>query len=419
MADQILTGLDIGSSHVRVVVAKVVQKEGGLSGLQVLGAVSSPSAGIHRGAVTSMEEAVSAVTRALEKAERLSGVPINSAWVGIAGQGIMVQESHGAIAVSRPNEEITDDDVERVIEAAKTLAMPANYDIVTTFPRAFAVDGQRGVRDPLGMTGIKLEVDAVIIEALNSHYKNLTKCVYRTSLDIDEMVYSPLAVAETVASDRQKQLGVAVVTIGAATTSVAIFEEGVLLHTAVLPFGGDHITSDIAIGLRTSLDVAEQVKLSLGQAVPDAVDRSSRFSLRDFGVELDEEQKTRFVAEIIEARTEEIFEAVDAELRACDRSGMLPVGAVLTGGGAKLPGIVEVGKRVLRLPCTVGVATEVETVVDEALDPAFSTAVGLVSWGAHVAQARGGASLFGRFMPKVKMGGVAEALRKWMKSLIP
>jgi cell division protein FtsA len=233
------------------------------------------------------------------------------------------------------------------------------------------------------------------------------------------MVYAPLAVAETVVTDRQKQLGVAIVTIGAATTSVAVFEEGVLLHTAVIPLGGDHVTSDIAIGLRTSIDVAEQVKLAVGQAVPDMVERTERFSLRDFGVDLDEDVKTRFVAEIAEARMEEIFEAVDAELRTCDRSGMLPVGAVLTGGGAKLPGIVEVGKRVLRLPCTVGVATDIETVVDEALDPAFTTAVGLVVWGVNVVSARGGRSIFGRLMPQVKMGSIVETMRKWMKSLIP
>lgn len=419
MADEIITGLDIGSSTIRVAVCKATAGEDGAPRLNVIGAVASPSGGMHKGAVSSMEDAVSAISKALEKAERMTGIALNTAWVAIAGQSIVVQESRGVVGVSRPQGEIEEDDVERAMEAARTVATPSNYDILHVIPKSFTVDGQRGVKDPVGMNGIRLEVDAVIIEALSSHIKNLTKSVYRTGLDIDDLVYSPLAMAEAVLTQRQKELGACVVNIGSATTSLAIFEEGDLLHTAVLPMGGDHVTNDIAIGLRTSIDIAEKVKMAYGHAVPDAVDRKQQFALRDFGAEADEVVKCRFVAEIIEARMEEIFEAIDAELRKIDRSGMLPVGVLFTGGAMKMEGSVEVAKRILRLPCAVGTPIGITSVIDEAHDPAFATAIGLAAWGHGIREMHGRKFNFGNFFKFKSVDKVAENLRKWMKSLMP
>ena len=419
MADEILTGLDIGSSAIRVAVAQVMPGEDGKPRLHIIGAVSSPSSGVHRGAISSLEDAVSSVSKALEKAERMTGLPVNSAWVGIAGQSILVQESRGVIGVSRTDAEIREEDVERAMEAARAVATPANYDILHVIPKSFTVDGQRGVKDPVGMNGIRLEVDALIIEALASHIKNLTKSVYRTGLDIDDLVYTPLATAEAVLTQRQKELGVCVLNIGASSTSMAVFEEGDLLHTAILPFGGDHITNDIAIGLRTSIEVAERVKLQYGHAVPDAIDRKLQFALADFGIEGDEVVKCRFIAEIIEARLEEILEAADNELRKIDRSGMLPVGTVLTGGGAKLDGVIDVAKRVLRLPCTLGAPVGISSVIDEAHDPAFATAIGLATWG-HTIRGMGKGKLsIGSLLKFKSVDKVADQLRKWMKSLVP
>lgn len=419
MADEIITGLDIGSNTIRVAVCKASTGEDGAPRLHVIGAVASPSGGMHKGAVSSMEDAVSAISKALEKAERMTGVALNSAWVAIAGQSIVVQESRGVIGVSRPQGEIAEDDVERAMEAARTVATPSNYDILHVIPKSFTVDGQRGVKDPVGMNGIRLEVDAVIIEALSSHIKNLTKSVYRTGLDIDDLVYAPLGTAEAVLSQRQRELGVCVVNIGSATTSLAIFEEGDLLHTAVLPVGGDHVTNDIAIGLRTSIETAEKVKMAYGNAVPDAVDRKHQFALRDFGAETDDVVKRRFVAEIIEARMEEIFEAIDAELRKIDRSGMLPVGILFTGGAMKLEGSLEVAKRVLRLPCAVGTPLGITSVIDEALDPAFATAIGLAAWGRGIRELHGKKFNFGNFFKFKSVDKVADQMKKWMKSLIP
>ena len=419
MADEIITGLDIGSSTIRVAVCKVTPGEDGSPRLHVIGAVASPSGGMHKGAVSSMEDAVSAISKALEKAERMTGIALNSAWIAIAGQSIVIQDSRGVIGVSRPQGEIEEDDVERAMEAARTVATPSNYDILHVIPKSFTVDGQRGVKDPVGMNGIRLEVDAVIIEALSSHIKNLTKSVYRTGLDIDDLVYSPLGMAEAVLTQRQRELGACVVNIGSATTSLAVFEEGDLLHTAVLPMGGDHVTNDIAIGLRTSIEIAEKVKMAYGNAVPDAVDRKQQFALRDFGAETDEVVKCRFVAEIIEARMEEIFEAIDAELRKVDRSGMLPVGVLFTGGAMKVEGAIDVAKRVLRLPCAVGTPIGITSVIDEAHDPAFATAIGLAAWGNGIREMHGRKFNFGNFFKFKSVDKVAEQMRKWMKSLIP
>jgi cell division protein FtsA len=415
MAEEIITGLDIGSSKIRVVVGQPIPGEDEKKQLHITGAVEVPSLGIHRGGISSMEDAVSAISKALEQAERMTGIAINNAWISIAGQNILVQESKGVIGVSRPEGDIREEDVERAIDAARTVATPSNYEILHVIPKSFTVDGQHGVKDPVGMQGIRVEVDAVIIQTLSSHIKNLTKSVYRTGLDINDLVFSPLAVAEAVLTPRQKELGVCVVDIGASTTSLAVFEEGDLLHTAVLPIGGDHITNDIAIGLRTSLEVANDVKIALGNAVPDHTDRKAQHTLREFGSQEEDMFKDRFIAEIIEARCEEIFESIDDELRKIDRSGMLPVGVVLTGGTMNLSGVVDVAKRVLRLPAQIGVPAQVSSVIDEIRNPAYATAVGLVMWGFGISSVKK-KSIFSRIK---NFKGVADKAKNWIKKLIP
>ncbi|MFA6522428.1 MAG: cell division protein FtsA [Patescibacteria group bacterium] len=414
MAERTITGLDIGSSRIRVVVSQSLPGEDGKPCLHVLGAVEVPSAGIHRGSISSIEDAVSSISKVLEKSERMTGKPVNHAWVSIAGQQMLVQESRGVIGVSRPSGEIREEDVERVIEAARTVATPSNYEILHVIPKSFTVDGQRGIKDPVGMHGIRLEVDAVIIQTVSSHIKNVTKSVYRTGLDIDDLVFSPLATAEAVLTTRQKELGVCVVDIGATSTTLIVYEEGDMLHTAVLPIGGDHITHDIAICLRTGIEVAELVKVRVGCAVPDEAAKET-FTLKDFGSSEDEPVKPRLVAEIIEARAEEMFEAIDDELRKIDRSGMLPVGVVLTGGAVKLPGMDSIAKRVLRLPVTIGIPMGVSSAIDEVRDPSYSTAVGLALWGFAIES-----TSHGHFKFAVRgIQDISQTVRKWLKTLIP
>src|SRR3989338_2282320 len=308
MTEEIYTGLDVGSHAVRVAVGKLVPTPNGRNQMHIIGAVEVPSSGVSRGTITDIENAVSSVSKAIEQAERLTGLPLNSAWVGISGSHMMSQESRGVIGVARSDGEIREEDVERAIEAARTVATPTNYEIIHVIPKSFIVDGQRGIKDPVGMNCIRLEVDALIIQGLGSQIKNMTKAVYRTGLDIEDLVFSILATAESVISERQKELGVCVVNIGASTTSLVVFEEGDILHTAVLPIGSDHITSDIAIGLRTSIDVAEQMKLRHATCLPDEVGKKDDINLAELGAAEEEWVGRKFVAEITEARVSEIFD---------------------------------------------------------------------------------------------------------------
>ncbi len=419
MSEDIFTGLDIGSHAIRVAVGKTIPSTAGKNQIHIIGAVEVPSSGINKGTITGIEDAVSSVSKALEQAERLTGLPLASSWVGISGSHIISQESRGVVGVSRSDGEIRDEDVERAIEAARTVATPTNYEILHVIPKMFIVDGQRGIKDPVGMNGIRLEVDALIIQGLSSQIKNLTKCVYRTGLDIEDLVYSILATTEAVVSSRQKELGVCVLNIGASTTSLALYEEGEVLHTAVLPIGGVHVTSDIAIGLRTSLDVAEQVKLRYATCRPDDVNKKEEFDLQELGANESEAVGRRFVADITEARVQEIFELVDRELRKVERSGMLPAGVILTGGTAKLAGILETAKESLRLPVSLGTAIGISSVIERAHDPAMSTAIGLVLWGQHIRSTNEGgkfSNVFAKFKGVDKLG---DGLKKMWKSLKP
>lgn len=419
MAEEIYTGLDIGSHAVRIAVGKPVPASDGKEHIHIIGAVEVPSAGINKGTITNIEDAVSSVSKALEQAERITGLPVNGAWVGITGSHIISQESRGVVGVARSDTEIRDEDVERAIEAARTVATPTNYEIIHVIPKSFIVDGQRGIKDPVGMNGIRLEVDALIIQGLTSQIKNLTKCVYRTGLDIEDIVFSILATADGVLSERQKELGCCVVNIGASTTSMVVFEEGDVVHTAVIPIGSDHITSDIAIGLTTAIDIAEQVKLRYATCTPEDVPKKDEINLAELGATEEEYFGRRFVADITEARVSEIFEHVDRELQKIDRSGMLPAGVVLTGGGAKLTGMVDAAKKNLRLPATLGTPIGITSVIDRTNDAGMSTAIGLVLWGHSMA----GGQESGRFGGMMsKLGGlqnIGKGIGKIFKSLKP
>ncbi len=381
MKERLLVGLDIGSSHIRIAVGQLASSPEKHASLHVIGATEVPSQGISKGCISSLEDAVTSISMALEQAERLVGIPLQEAYVAINGTYILAQEARGVIGVSRPDGEIRAEDVARALESARASVNPANQEILHVLPCGFSVDGQRGIKDPIGMQGIRLEADVHIIQGLSSHVRNVTKAVFRTGLDIVELVYAPLAATEAVTQTRQRELGVCVLVIGASTTGLAVYEEGELLHTMTLPIGADHITSDIAIGLRVSLEVADEIKRSHGHAVPAMVDAHQEIDLQAFGADQSEIVSVQYISEIIEARVEELYEKVEAELKKMDRAGLLPAGILLTGGGAKLPGMVEVAKRVFRLPCAIG-SSSLQTSMPEIItDPAFSTAVGLVMWG--------------------------------------
>lgn len=409
--DEIIVGLDIGSSSIKVAVGqRSNEKEGNLPKLHIIGAVEQAAEGINRGVVTSIEDAATSVTKALDKAQNATGLPIESAHVSISGGHITTQISKGVVAVSKTDGEIRPEDVERAIEAAKTVTTPPNYEILHVIPRSFTIDGQSGIKDPVGMTGVRLEVETYIIEGLTSQIKNLTKCVYQTGLDIDDLVLSTLATSDAVLTNRQKELGVVVANIGGATTNIAVFEEGDLLHTAVIPIGSEHITSDIAICLRTSFDVANAVKLKYGCASTKDIEKKEEFDLHEFDENEDGLISKKYLAEIIEARVDEILEKIDEELKKIDKSGALPAGVILTGGGAKIPKLVDECKRKLKLPASLGYPYDIISVIDKVNDLSFTTAVGLVKWGASK---QNGSSRF------KSVTHATDKLKKWFKSLMP
>jgi len=403
---EIIAGLDIGSHAVRLAAGEVI-KTREKEQLHILGAVEVAADGISRGMITSVEDAVSSISACLERAEHIIGTPIESVWLGISGSYVVSQESKGVVGVGRGDGEIREDDVERAIAAARTVVMPSNYEILHIIPKTFTVDGQTGIKDPVGMTGIRLEVDAIMIQALAAQSKNLTKCVYRTGLNIDEMVLGILAVAEAATTNRQKDLGVAVVNIGASHSGLIVFEGGDVLKIATLPIGSEHITSDIAIGLRTSLDIAERIKLEYGTALPAQVGRHDQVNLADLGAEKEEVIMRKYVAEIIEARVEELMDKINAELQKIGRNGMLPAGVIFCGGGAKLQGLLDVAKKKLRLPATIGFSLGLTSVTDKVNDPAFATAIGLVVWGKEFGENNAGfnpfkGNIFGKVGKRMK-----------------
>lgn len=404
-----LVGLDLGSTTVRVVVATPTESG---SELQILGVGEHTADGISKGAITSIEDAISSISGALEQAERMTGVPVTHAYVGINGTHISSQEVHGVVAVAKADGEIREEDVERVIEASQTTVSPSNVEILHVIPRTFTVDNQKGVKDPIGMSGIRLEVDAQVIQGLTAQVKNLTKCVYRTGVEIDELVLGVLAASEAVLTKRQKEIGVALLNIGASTSSLMIFEEGDVLHAGIIPVGAGHITNDIAIGLRTSIDVAERVKLDFGTAMPEEVGKRDEINLAEIDPKESGVVSRKHVAEIIEARVAEIFSMVDKELQKVDRSGLLPAGLVLIGGGAKLSGIVEVAKREFRLPAAVGNPLNLITAIDKVHEPEYATAVGLAAWGAALQHGGGG-----RQSKFSTVNDVLGKLRGWVKNI--
>ena len=411
----ILIGIDIGTNSIRTVVA---QKQDDDSKPLVLGVGESPSRGISGGIITDIEEAASSITQSKEEAERITGTPIERAYISANGSHINSQFSKGVVAVSRADGKISEEDVSRVITAAQAISMPNNREIIGVIPCGYTIDGQEKIKDPVGMNGVRLEVNAFVIEGTAPFIKNLVNCVQRCGIDVDieDLAFAPLAAAKAVLSKRQKELGVVVIDIGKGTTGVSVFEDGNILHSIVLPVGAGHITNDIAIGLRTSIDTAERIKLEYGIAIAQDVAKKDKINVADIDENEEGEFSRKYIAEIIEARVEEIFLMVDKELKKVDRSGMLPAGVVITGGGAKMPEMVKLAKKVLKLPAQIGFPKGLNGVVDKVDDPSFATAIGLIMWDTD----ENGVFLSGRSKFKLpSFSGLGQKVRKVFKTFLP
>lgn len=411
-------GLDVGSAKVKVVIGKYDPNTDQLS---IVGTGEAQSAGLRKGVIVDIEEAVSSISRALDHAERMTGLSLDHASVSINGPQITTLSSHGVIAVSRADGEITEHDLIRVVDASQALQLPMNKEILHVIPQHFAVDGQGGIKDPVGMSGIRLEVESTIIQVSSPYLRNLHKCLKQAGIEADELILAPLAAARSSLSKRHKEIGSVLIDLGAGTTGVVVYEEGQLLLSSVLPIGQAHVTNDVAIGLRTTVDTAEKVKLKYGMAEAGGLRKDSEIKLSEFDANEEGVVSRRHLVEIIEARVDEILGTINKELKKINRDGQLPGGAVLVGGGANLPGIADYAKEKLRLPVTLGnPQSVVSSIIDKVSDPQFATGVGLVLWVAEEDTKLGGTqALPWNIGRKISSHPAVSKVKNWLKTLLP
>lgn len=374
MSAPIVVGIDIGTTKVCTVVARV-EPDGRV---RVLGVGIEPSAGVRKGTVVDINAATRAIGHSIDKAERSSGLEITSALVSLAGSHISSMNNRGAVGIS--DRIIDHKDVARAIEVARAVAIPHNREVIHVIQRNFTVDGQDGIAIPVGMHGYRLEVEAHIITAAASTVDNLRQCVAESGVGVSQFVLNPLASAEAVLTPTERDMGVVVCDIGGGTTDMAILIEGEVWHTMVLSVGGNHLTSDIAHGLRLPFSQAEEIKIRYGHCIPSEIEAGETFAVKAFGEEKQLDINRHEMAQIIEARVEEIFGLMQQEIKRSGYDGLLPAGVVLTGGTSSLRGLPELASRVLGMPVRIGKPEKLTGMVDKLQSPAYSTSIGLLRW---------------------------------------
>lgn len=382
---RIVTAIDIGSSKVVSLMGEAMAAPGEFS---VIGVGVTPARGMKRGQIINVAEATAAIRESLDGAERSSALKVNSAIVSISGSHIASQNSHGAVAISRGDQGVSLNDINHSLESAQAIAVPNNREIIHVIPRHFKVDEQDGVRNPIGMLGFRLEVQAHIVTGATTSIQNLIKCANAARIEVSELVLTALGSAEAVLTSTEREMGVVLVDIGNGTTDIAIFIDGSVWHTRVLEIGGAHFTSDLALCLRLPLETAEQIKLANGHCNPDDLPLDNPFIVAGFGDAEKVSVYRREVAEILRARAEELFGLILQEIKRSGYDGLLPAGLVITGGGALLPGLRDVARDVTNLPVRIAQPTDLHGLVDTLHSPAYSTAIGLLKWGMHDIVAR-------------------------------
>jgi cell division protein FtsA len=404
--ERTIVGIDVGSSKVCTLVGEV-DDEGDV---HVIGVGQVRSRGVRKGVVVNVVDATAAIAASVEKAERTSGYEIERAYVGLSGTHVSSLNSRGVVGISRRESGITVEDVDRVLDAAHAIAVPHNQEVVHVIPRGYIVDGQNNVRDPVGMHGFRLEVEAHIVIGSSTSIQNLVKCVEGAGVAVDELVLASIAAGDAVLTDTEREMGVVLADIGAGTTDIAIFIDGTVWHTVTLGVGGEYITGDIGIGLRLPPDVAERVKIQHGHACAARVPPEERFTVSTFGGGTPQVVPRWRLAEIIEARAEEMLSMIRQEIKRSGYDGLLPAGVVLCGGTAQLSGVEELGRDILGLPVRVGASQALHGLVDQVSDPAHAVGAGLMSWGGTVDTRH----------PVRKSGpGIGRRFLDWLRVFLP
>jgi cell division protein FtsA len=426
---KIIAGIDIGSSKITTIIGSADEE-----GVKVIGVASVPSLGMRKGQIVDIEEATSEVIESVEAAERMAGYNLSRVLVSVGGPHLASQNSTGVVAVADPEGEITLQDVERVTEAARAISLPSSREIIHVIPRFFTVDGQPGIKDPVGMSGVRLEVETHIITGSATAIRNLTKCVSEIGANVEALVAGGVAAAESVLTETEKELGVVLVDIGGGVTNIFIFIEGAPFYTSVLPLGAKNVTNDLAIGLRVSLETAEKIKLALSAkekkpTLPSGEEETPKedeLNLADLGIS--EEAKTvskkTLIEGIIKPRLNEIFTMIGLEIKKSGAAGLTPAGVVICGGGAQTVGIAQAAKRNLAMPVRVGIPQGISGLIDDIQTPDFAVATGLLLYGAktELKQAVSFSFTFsqiGRRLQKIPVKGAAGKIWELLKSLLP
>lgn len=431
--DRTVSSIDIGSSKISTLIATMGEEET----VNILGVSTVHSRGLRKGQVVNIEDATASISLSLEAAERMAGTTVGMAYVSIGGNHITSINSHGVVAVSEPDKEITPQDVSRVIDAAKAVQLPSSREVLHVLPRGYIVDGQEGIVDPVGMSGVRLEVDTHLVTGGATAIRNHHKCVEELGVDIAGIAFGGLASSYATLTDTEKELGVILIDVGGGTTDVAIFIEGALSYSSVIPIGAINITKDIAAGLRVSLESAEKIKIALSQipknpVLPDeeAISKKKQGEAKEDEIDLSnlglpEEMrsvsKKTLIDGIVRPRLNEIFTMVGLEIKRSGFGGMTPSGVVLTGGGALTVGSVEAARRNLAMPVHIGTPGKISGLIDEIMTPAYATSVGLLLYGIKTGKLEAGGGFVGltRLGSKIQIKGIAGKVIDLVKSFLP
>ena len=374
--NRIIVGLDIGTSKVVALVAEV-DADGQI---EIIGMGSHPSRGMKKGVVVNIESTVQSVQRAIEEAELMAGCQIDSVYVGIAGSHVRSLNSHGIVAIK--DGEVIEADLERVLDAAQAVAIPADQKILHILPQEYVIDNQEGIREPLGMSGVRLEAKVHLVTCAVNAAQNIEKCIKRCGLSVDEVILEQVASSYSVLTDDERELGVCMIDIGGGTSDIAIFTEGSIRYTGVIPIAGDQVTNDIAMALRTPTQYAEEIKIKYACALTQLASADETIKVPSVGDRPPRDLSRQSLAEVVEPRYDELFTLVQAELRRSGFEDLIPAGIVLTGGTSKMEGVVELAEEIFHMPVRIGAPSRVKGLTDIVRNPIYSTAVGLLEYGA-------------------------------------